>query len=118
MTQYYTIKFWAEQQGSEKFQAYMSQQCDEAIDVDYGLDYHEVGNFTAEEVAAILPHIAGTLIAVEEVELLCPRHPHAEDCPGCGFSPGDGLHPTCNHPNGCGHWRELEGEETRKMGTK
>lgn len=31
---------------------------------------------------------------------------HSENCPGCGWGPGDGINPTCNHPQGCGHWRE------------
>ncbi len=31
----------------------------------------------------------------------------AEDaCPGCGKEPGEGVTESCNHPNGCGFWKE------------
>jgi hypothetical protein len=29
----------------------------------------------------------------------------SEACPGCGALPGQGLTPTCSHPEGCGYWR-------------
>lgn len=29
-----------------------------------------------------------------------------ECCPGCLAMPGDGLTPGCNHPDGCGYWRQ------------
>lgn len=34
-----------------------------------------------------------------------------EACPGCGCRPGDGITEKCNHPAGCGYWKE----EHRKM---
>lgn len=32
----------------------------------------------------------------------------AEDCPGCGAKPGEGINPRCDNPQGCGHHREVE----------
>lgn len=39
--------------------------------------------------------------------------PAVEDysCPGCGCMPGDGLTPTCNHPDGCGYSRTYHDHE-------
>lgn len=42
-------------------------------------------------------------------EFAAPKDPEA--CPGCERLPGDGISPNCNHPNGCGFWRE----EQKKM---
>lgn len=27
-------------------------------------------------------------------------------CPGCGCEPGDGVTTACQHPEGCGYWKE------------
>lgn len=29
-----------------------------------------------------------------------------EACPGCGCLPGDGTTPGCDHPGGCGVWKD------------
>lgn len=29
-----------------------------------------------------------------------------EACPGCGCKPGDGITPGCDHPMGCGFFKE------------
>ena len=31
-----------------------------------------------------------------------------ERCPGCGCMPGDGINPDCDHPEGCGYWKEVD----------
>lgn len=33
--------------------------------------------------------------------------PIPDSCPGCGKNPGDGLTDGCNHPDGCGFWRQF-----------
>jgi len=33
-----------------------------------------------------------------------------ENCPGCGAAPGDDLNEDCNHPEGCGFYRDLTPE--------
>ena len=33
-----------------------------------------------------------------------------EECPGCGCEPGEDLTPGCDHPLGCGFWRDLAAE--------
>lgn len=35
----------------------------------------------------------------------CPDAPSPEACPGCQKLPGDGLTEGCDHPEGCGFWR-------------
>lgn len=31
-----------------------------------------------------------------------------ESCPGCGCSSGDEVTSTCNHPDGCGYFKDLD----------
>lgn len=33
-----------------------------------------------------------------------------EACPGCGCLPGDGITETCDHPDGCGYFKDLADE--------
>lgn len=33
-----------------------------------------------------------------------------EACPGCGTKPGEGVTPDCDHPAGCGYWKEVSPE--------
>jgi hypothetical protein len=42
--------------------------------------------------------------------------PPADACPGCGKRPGEGLTPGCEHPAGCGYWRQAipQWSETRR----
>jgi hypothetical protein len=34
--------------------------------------------------------------------------PEMENCQGCNCAPGDGITETCNHPDGCGFWKDAE----------
>jgi hypothetical protein len=36
---------------------------------------------------------------------------NSEACPGCGCMPGDDITDTCDHPDGCGYYREYLREE-------
>lgn len=36
-----------------------------------------------------------------------PEDLDSEACPGCGCLPGDGLTEGCNHPEGCGFFRQF-----------
>jgi hypothetical protein len=54
----------------------------------------------------------------DEAALMGAREPHdegwtmveGEECPGCHAQPGDGLTEGCNHPDGCGFWRQFVGD--------
>lgn len=43
--------------------------------------------------------------------------PPDEACPGCGCKPGEGITETCNHPQGCGFWKEQHKKEVRRVPT-
>lgn len=51
-----------------------------------------------------LPKDEATLI----FEAMYKENHENEACPGCGCMPGDGVTETCNDPNGCGFWKQME----------
>lgn len=61
-----------------------------------------------------IPGFAKLWAAMERGAASCVDEANSpEACPGCGWVPGDGINPDCNHPEGCGFWRAehaLDGE--------
>lgn len=46
---------------------------------------------------------------------LDPEECDPETCPGCGRGPGDGYGEDCDHPEGCGYWKDWAREAVAEL---